>query len=175
LRRSIAVLFIASSSLAAWAYPIAEPSGAIDWLRPTGGPYPRLQAGEKYWIEVSLRRQSADIMDGGRSIYRMIVSTGLDEPPDDRTPTGTFFIQRERGASFYSARLGEGARYWVSWLNHGEYLFHSVPTDRKGNIIASEARKLGAKASHGCIRLSLPDARWIYENIRFGTKVVIEP
>ncbi|MGO8693176.1 MAG: L,D-transpeptidase [Rectinemataceae bacterium] len=90
-------------------------------------------------------------------------------------PQGIFFVQRERGPSFFSAKLDEGARYWISWLHHGEYLFHSVPTDSRGRIIAWEARKLGQKASHGCIRLTLPDAKWLYENIHYGTKVVIGP
>jgi lipoprotein-anchoring transpeptidase ErfK/SrfK len=114
-------------------------------------------------------------MDGDRKIYTMVASTGLDSPADDRTLEGTFFVQRERGLSFYSAKAGEGARYWVSWLHHGEYLFHSVPTDRQGRIIAAEARKLGSKASHGCVRLTLPDAKWIYENIQVGAKVDIGP
>jgi lipoprotein-anchoring transpeptidase ErfK/SrfK len=39
----------------------------------------------------------------------------------------------------------------------------------------SEAQKLGSKASHGCIRLALPDAKWIYQNIRVGSRVVITP
>jgi lipoprotein-anchoring transpeptidase ErfK/SrfK len=148
-------------------------AGVVDWRLPSGGPYPRLRKGELLWIKVSLRSQKVDIMEGQRSIYTMLASSGLDAPADDRTPEGTFSIQRERGLSFYSAKVGEGARYWVSWLNHGEYLFHSVPIDRKGDIIEDEARKLGTKASHGCIRLALPDARWIYENIRYGAKVVI--
>ncbi len=158
-------------------YALSGPgdAGAVDWLKPTGGPYPRLEAGAKLWIKVSLERQRVDIMDGGVSIYTMVASTGLDSPADDRTPEGIFYVQPERGLSFYSAKVGEGARYWVSWLNHGEYLFHSVPADRKGNIIVNEARKLGTKASHGCVRLALPDAKWIYENIKVGTKVVIAP
>jgi hypothetical protein len=145
----------------------------VDWLQPTGGPYPRLQKGELVWIKVSLGRQRVDIMNGPRSIYTMVASSGLDQPADDRTPEGTFYIQRERGLSFYNAKEGEGARYWVSWLHHGEYLFHSVPVDKKGKIIEAEARELGRKASHGCIRLSFSDAKWIYENIGVGTKVVI--
>ncbi|WP_396133693.1 L,D-transpeptidase family protein, partial [Faecalibacillus intestinalis] len=28
-------------------------------------------------------------------------------------------------------------------------------------------------AFHGCVRLSVPDAKWFYENIKEGTKVVI--
>jgi lipoprotein-anchoring transpeptidase ErfK/SrfK len=61
----------------------------------------------------------------------------------------------------------------VSWKGHGVYLFHSVIVDRQGNIIRSEALKLGHPASHGCIRLSLSDAKWVYEHIKAGTKVVI--
>jgi lipoprotein-anchoring transpeptidase ErfK/SrfK len=153
----------------------AAPPAAIDWLRPSSGPYPALSRTAKVWIKVSLERQSVEIMSSDKSVYTMIASTGRDVPRDDATPQGVFAVQRERGLSFYSARLGEGARYWVSWLHHGEYLFHSVPTDSKGRIIAEEARRLGQKASHGCIRLTLPDAKWLYENIRPGTKVVIGP
>jgi len=176
--RTIILLFLqAALFLSISAEPLfaAENAHTVDWLQPTGGPYPQIKKGESLWIRVSLGTQRLFIMNGDRSIYTMIVSTGLDSPADNRTPLGTFFIQPERGLSFYSAKLGEGARYWVSWLHHGEYLFHSIPTDRKGSIIASEARKLGTKASHGCIRLALPDARWIYRNVQVGTRVVIAP
>jgi lipoprotein-anchoring transpeptidase ErfK/SrfK len=168
-------LLIAVSPMLLFADSGAIGGGGIDWLKPSGGAYPRINPGERVWIKVSLNRQRVDIMEGERKAYTMVASTGLDSPADDRTPVGTFYVQRERGPSFYSAKVGEGARYWVSWLHHGEYLFHSVPTDKKGNIIASEAGKLGSKASHGCIRLSLSDAKWIYENIKYGAKVVIGP
>ena len=170
----VVVLLFSASPRPVPAAPLL-PSRNVDWLKPSDGPYPQLKPAERLWIRVSLERQTVDIMNGRRSLYAMIASTGLNSPADDRTPQGVFFIQRERGLSFYSAREGEGARYWVSWLRHGEYLFHSVPTDRKGRVIVDEARKLGQNASHGCIRLTLPDARWIYENIPYGTKVVIGP
>ena len=32
---------------------------------------------------------------------------------------------------------------------------------------------LGQKASHGCIRLRVEDAKWIYQNCESGTVVVI--
>ena len=32
---------------------------------------------------------------------------------------------------------------------------------------------LGSKASHGCVRLQVEDARWIFENCRKGTIVRI--
>ena len=150
-------------------------ASVVDWLKPSGGAYPHLDGREALWLDVSLMQQRLFVMEAGRRIYTTVISTGLDDPPDDRTPVGTYYIQAERGPSFYNQRLGEGARYWVSWLHHGEYLLHSVPTDSEGRIIVTEARKLGRKASHGCVRLTVPDAEWIYRNVPAGCKIVIEP
>ncbi|MFA6809055.1 MAG: L,D-transpeptidase, partial [Eubacteriales bacterium] len=52
-------------------------------------------------------------------------------------------------------------------------LFHSVPMDKNKNIIEEEEKKLGSPASHGCIRLEVDQAKWIYDNIPQGTPVHI--
>lgn len=145
----------------------------INWLVPSSGTYPVIGPNEPIWIKVSKAAQKVYIMNGSQVIYTMVCSTGLDTNPDTSTPEGTFYIQHERGISFYNPNEKEGAEYWVSWKNHGEFLFHSVATDKNGAIIPSEAAKLGHKASHGCIRLTVPDAKWIYDNIKYNTKVVI--
>jgi lipoprotein-anchoring transpeptidase ErfK/SrfK len=145
----------------------------IDWLKPTGGAYPVLGPNDPIWIKVSKEKQRVYIMKGNKIMYTMVCSTGLDTNPDTSTPEGTFHIQQEKGKSFYNGSEKEGAKYWVSWKNHGEFLFHSVATDKNGNVIKSEAMKLGHKASHGCVRLAVPDAKWIYDNISYNTKVVI--
>lgn len=145
----------------------------VNWLKPSGGAYPVIGQNDSIWIKVSKEKQRVFIMKGKKTIYTMICSTGLDINPDTSTPEGTFYIQKERGTSFYNASEKEGAKYWVSWKNHGEFLFHSVAMDKNGNVIQSEAKKLGHKASHGCVRLAVPDAKWIYDHIRYKTKVVI--
>ena len=33
--------------------------------------------------------------------------------------------------------------------------------------------KLGTVCSHGCVRLTAGDAKWIYDNCKLGTKVII--
>ena len=110
-------------------------------------------------------------MNDQNILYTMYCSTGMN----NRTPTGTYYIQAERGYYFYSAKSGEGAHYYFSWLYHGLYLFYSVPTDSSGNYIESVAENLGKKPmSHGCIQLSVADAKWFYQNIKYGTKVVID-
>ena len=55
----------------------------------------------------------------------------------------------------------------------GDILFHSVPyfTQDKGDLEYEEYNKLGTKASMGCIRLAVKDAKWIYDNCPLGTTV----
>jgi lipoprotein-anchoring transpeptidase ErfK/SrfK len=145
----------------------------VDWTKPTGGQYPDIRKYRHIWIEVSISEQRTYVKSGSKIIYTMIVSTGIDGSKRTYTPRGTFYIQPERGTWFYAPRFQEGAEYWVSFLGHGQYLFHSVPMDKHRHVIVSIAKDLGHEDSHGCIHLSIPDAKWFYENIPTGTKVVI--
>lgn len=153
----------------------------IDWQKSSETvPYPDLSKVKHLWIKVSLKGNRTYLYDGNQNIYTMYSSGGVYEKDTktgkmkSTTPTGTFYIQPERGDSFYNQQLGEGANYYVSWLHHGEYLFHSVPTTANGSYNLKEAAKLGkSTGSHGCIRLSVPDAQWMSQNLPTGTKVVI--
>lgn len=72
---------------------------------------------------------------------------------------------------------------WLSLVGNvnGQYstrivnriLFHSVPYTKKTNDSLEywEYDKLGETASAGCIRLTVEDAKWIYDNCDSGTKV----
>lgn len=56
----------------------------------------------------------------------------------------------------------------------GNILFHSVPYLRRGDPASLEYweyDKLGTYASAGCIRLTVKDAKWIFNNCGRGTKV----
>ncbi|ETY73989.1 L,D-transpeptidase [Lactiplantibacillus fabifermentans] len=135
--------------------------------------YPSVKKYPNLWIHVSLEKQRMYLMNKQHVLYTMYASTGV-QTADRKTPRGTYHVQAERGKYFYSASVSEGAYYWVSWLNHGEYLFHSTPVDAQGHFIKSDAADLGKKpSSHGCVHLSVADSKWVYENIRYGTKVVI--
>lgn len=153
----------------------------IDWQKSSETvPYPDLSKVKNLWVKVSLKGNRTYLYDGSKLIYTMYSSGGVYQKDaktgkmKSTTPTGTFYVQAERGDSFYNQELGEGANYYVSWLNHGEYLFHSVPTKADGSYNLKEAVKLGkSTGSHGCIRLSVPDAKWMEQNLPEGTKVVI--
>lgn len=133
-------------------------------------PYPELTP--DVWIDVSVKDQKVYFKRGDDVLYTMNCSTGL--PGESATPLGEFAIEPERGETFRNAGSGEGANYWVSWKDHGVYLFHTVPIDENGNYIESEAESLGVRpASHGCIRLSVPDAKWIFDTVPVGMRVVV--
>ncbi len=56
----------------------------------------------------------------------------------------------------------------------GNILFHSVPyTENENNASLEywEYDKLGTSASAGCVRLTVEDAKWIYDNCKSGTCV----
>lgn len=127
------------------------------------------EASRPLWIRVDIATQRVYVYDAkNRIVKNFICSTGIDSDP---TVKGTFYVQ-ERGDKFISDKYQEGAYYYVQF--HGNYLFHSVPFDPSSEQIEEkEAQKLGTKASHGCVRLSLDDSKWIFDNITKGTKVVI--
>lgn len=87
------------------------------------------------------------------------------------TPSGTFKVQEG-----YEWRLmvdNTWAQYAVRFNNH--ILFHSVPYHKANpaTLEADQYNLLGSSASLGCVRLSVEDAKWIYDNVKKGTKVVV--
>ena len=82
------------------------------------------------------------------------------------TPKGTYTV-KAKGLAF-----GHGYTCWYYTQFYGDYLFHSVLYN-PGSKTKIQDGRLGINASHGCIRLTLTNAKWIYDNIPRGTKVVI--
>lgn len=87
-------------------------------------------------------------------------------PGAAHTPTviGEFTVYG-KGYSF-----GHGYTCYYYTQFYGDYLFHSVTYDQ-GTFNIQDGR-LGQNLSHGCVRLAIQDAKWIYDNIPYGTKVV---
>ena len=55
----------------------------------------------------------------------------------------------------------------------GSILFHSVPysSNKNDTLLYNQYDKLGTTASAGCVRLTVKDAKWIYDNCPRGTMV----
>jgi hypothetical protein len=118
------------------------------------------------WVDIARQRTYILKYDNGslRLFKRLICATGNNESPTTR---GHFVIS-ERGESFYNEKLKSGAKYWVRF--NGSYLFHSIALNKDGTVKDST---LGERCSDGCVRHSMEDARWFYDNIPEGTGIYI--
>ncbi len=116
-----------------------------------------------------------------RLVRCFICSSGRTEPknpedPEDKgspTPSGTWKIgARERFGKF-AAFGGEYARYWTQIVG-GNY-FHSIMFgDRDVTRLKSGAYgQLGKAVSHGCVRLYVEDAKWLYYYACPGTTIEV--
>lgn len=120
-------------------------------------------------IYLNLEEQTTYVYEGYTDNWNLIKtfisSTGLE---GKETPKGIFAVTN-RGEWFFSPEFNQGGKYWVQFM--GDYLFHSVPFDETQSIIVDNT--LGEPASHGCIRLGVEDAKWLYDNVANGTKIII--
>ena len=132
--------------------------------------------GGRYQLRVSTKDQRvyAYAWDSASGSYSRLArtmkcSTGLSGTP---TPKGTF-------SGSPVARWGYFPKFkvWAQYLYriNGHILFHSVlyNSQNESSLIQGSVYKLGSPASHGCVRLSVEDAKWVYENCPAGTKITV--
>lgn len=125
----------------------------------------------QYRVEISVAKQRVYVYRWKKGAYSELVksmkcTTGAVDTP---TPLGSFRMGGPCGRWYYFQKFECWAQY-ASRITGG-ILFHSVlysekneNTLRQGSVDA-----LGTRASHGCVRLSVSDAKWIYNNIPAGT------
>lgn len=126
-----------------------------------------------YYIKVNRQSNCVTVYakdDNGEytvPVKAMVCSVGLN----NTTPLGVGEISDK-----YDWRLLFGDVYGQYAVRfNGHIMFHSVPytTTSKDALKEGEYNLLGQPASQGCIRLSVADAKWIYDNCRKGTKVEV--
>ena len=101
-------------------------------------------------------------------VKTMTCSVGLPATP---TPAGTFYIGAQ---DRWHILMGPSWGQYTSHVVNGIFI-HSVAgwPQSINNLSSVEYNKLGQPASHGCIRLCVRDAKWIYTNCSRGTQVQI--
>jgi len=106
-----------------------------------------------------------------RLAREMTCSTGLDGTP---TPEGAYRATGPVARWCYFPSYGCWAQY--AFRIKGGVLFHSVlyRQAKESTLIKGSVLKLGQKSSHGCVRLSVEDAKWIFEHCTAGTTVIVE-
>jgi L,D-transpeptidase catalytic domain len=133
------------------------------------GPVVVIQRGSKRLV--LYRGSRAGAMNAAASFG---IATGMAAYP---TPTGNFrIVTKQRNPWWYppAADWAKGAKpvppgpgnplgtRWMG-LNVGAVGIHGTP----------DAASIGYSASHGCIRMRIYDAEWLFERVRIGTPVFI--
>ena len=126
-----------------------------------------------YYVEV-VRNQNVVIVYGldknneyTKIVKVFICSTGLN----NKTPTGIFKTSDKASWGWLSGNVY--GQYYTRIT--GDILFHSVPYFKKAKnqLEWEEYNKLGTFASKGCVRMTVRDVKWIYDNCPKGTQVKI--
>ena len=105
-------------------------------------------------------------------VRAMTCSVGLPGTP---TSAGTYSV----GTKYTLKELmgPSWGKYATAVAGQAGVYFHSVATSSASNptytVPVGEYNKLGSPASHGCIRLCVRDAKWIYDYCAYGTKIYI--
>lgn len=119
----------------------------------------------KYFIAVDVSHHRTIILKRAGTSWAVeknwLCSTGAPSTP---TVLGTYTV----GIKGYSFGDGYTCYYYTQF--YGDYLFHSVKY-YEGTFKVKDGR-LGQDVSEGCVRLKLKNAKWIFNNIPGGTKVV---
>ncbi|MEE1304839.1 MAG: L,D-transpeptidase family protein [Agathobacter sp.] len=133
----------------------------------------KLNKEQKLYIEVNRQKNRVTVYayDEDKKSWCIPVisfkcSVGVSSMP---TPKGTFRTDRKHR---WKMLMGPSWGQYATHVVNGIY-FHSIAgstTDSYG-VPWRQYNKLGTAASHGCIRLTVRDAKWIYDHAKLGTTV----
>lgn len=125
----------------------------------------------KYYIKVNLKTQTVNIYEKDESDrYSIPVKTMLCSTGEYTPKSGTYKITTFK-REWLELQGDVYGQYCTQII--GNILFHSVPYLEKYNPASLEYweyDKLGQDVSLGCIRLTVENAKWIYENCDTGTR-----
>lgn len=129
-----------------------------------------------YAITVDVTNQVTTVYgldeNGGytRIVRQMLCSTGTKATPSD---VGDWVLTGRTARWCDFPEWGGHAQFWTK-IN-ASIAFHSVIYNSYDTMDLSikSYNNLGKRASHGCIRLTVADAKWIYDNCGEGVVVTI--
>ncbi len=117
------------------------------------------------WIEINLTTQTVTAYEGSMPIKSVVVSTGVARTP---TVLGIYKIYRKipsqtmsggsqaSGDYYYLPNVTDVMYFYSDYAIHGTYWHNNF----------------GRPMSHGCVNMTLADAKWFYQWASVGTIVV---
>ena len=134
---------------------------------------------DKRWQVTMVYRRMEDGTKYGKPDYDqpvryMLCSSGNPNKEYGHDTTSGIWPIEPAKVRFYQFVNLEAAQYLT--LIHSRTYFHSVLYKKSrdlSTLVKDSYDDLGKKASHACIRLTVPDSRWMYYNIGYGTSCEI--
>lgn len=139
-------------------------NGKIGWIPLSAASLARINME----LKVSLSARRLTVLQAGKVIANYTVAIGAADAP---TPTGRFAV---------TDRLSTGdpsGPYGCCILALSAHSPHAIQGWDGGNRIAihstPEVSSIGEAASHGCVRVTLAEGRWLLSHVPLGTPTLI--
>jgi lipoprotein-anchoring transpeptidase ErfK/SrfK len=119
-----------------------------------------LPAAEKRQLDIRLATQRFNYFEDDQLVWSGPISSGTPEHP---TPKGSYQVQskdRNKRSGSYTNYFDRPTPMPFSLQFRGPYFVH-------------EGYVTGRPESHGCVRLRHEDARFVYERMKVGDRVVV--
>ena len=139
-------------------------NGRVAWIAQSATSLSRVS----WELKVSLAARRLTVLDHGRVVARYTVAIGTPGAP---TPTGRFavtdrLVTNDPGGPYGCCILALSAHAphaIQGWTGGTRIAIHSTP----------ETGSIGEAASHGCVRVTLAEGRWLLAHIPLGTPTLI--
>jgi len=150
--------------------PDTDDDGYSDFLEIDNAFNPLSNKPEKLSVrtEINLDKQTMSFFVASIKWREFKVSTGKPSMP---TPTGEFRVT-SKIENAWSRTYGLWMPFWLG-LDRGGIGIHELPVWPGG--YREGENHLGQAVSHGCIRLGVGAAQYIYNHLQIGDMVVIKP
>jgi lipoprotein-anchoring transpeptidase ErfK/SrfK len=150
----------------AWLGVVASQAGngRIGWIPQRAAALARIT----WELKVSLSARRLTVLDAGKVVHRYTVAIGRPAAP---TPTGRFAVTDRLATGDPAGPYGccilalsaRSPHAIQGWDGGDRIAIHSTP----------DVTSIGQPVSHGCLRLSLADGRWLLEHVPLGTPTMI--
>jgi lipoprotein-anchoring transpeptidase ErfK/SrfK len=139
-------------------------NGRVAWIAQSATSLSRVS----WELNVSLAARRLTVLEHGRVVERYTVAIGAPGAP---TPTGRFavtdrLVTSDPGGPYgccILALTASAPHAIQGWTGGTRIAIHSSP----------ETSSIGEAASHGCVRVTLPEGRWLLAHIPLGTPTLI--
>jgi lipoprotein-anchoring transpeptidase ErfK/SrfK len=139
-------------------------NGRVAWIAQSAASLSR----ESWKLEVSLGARRLTVLNQGKVVVRYTVAIGTAGAP---TPTGRFAVTDRLATDDPAGPYGccilalsaHSPHAIQGWTGGTRIAIHSTP----------ESGSIGEAASHGCVRVTLAEGRWLLAHIPLGTPTLI--